>query len=363
MKNKQEILNKIELLSKGNEPNFQININDTLTAYQHLEENRSNLTIKILSILGVILSVLSFLGALFLLNILNDKLNLIICGSIFLVLSLYCIKKYNAIIIDTASIAFYIAGGWMLIYGFDIHDLNYIFILCFIISLCTLLIVQRHLLSLLNILGIIYSIIALINHNYQNILFITLINAILIIALIYFLSHEAAVLSKRNLISTIYNPLRLGLILATVATTAFIILSHYETYNEQVNNNSFALYILSVLYAFAILWVVYKITSKFEITTSKVLFPTYALLILMLGSTVINPGIACSILLILTCFNYQYRMGLSIGLISLLLSLWHFYYNLTFSLLVKSLILVISGLLFLAIYFVINSNKINNEKI
>lgn len=362
MKNKQEILNKIELLSKGNEPNFQININDTMAAYQHLEENRSNLTIKILSILGVILSVLSFLGALFLLNILNDKLNLIICGSIFLILSLYCIKKYNAIIIDTASIAFYIVGGWMLIYGFDIHDLNYIFILCFIISLCTLLIVQRYLLSLLNILCIIYSIIALINHNDQNLLFITLINAILIIALIYFLSHEAAVLSKRNLISTIYNPLRLGLILATVVTTAFIILSHYET-NEQVNNTSFALYILSVLYALATLWVVYKITSKFEITKSKVLFPTYALLILMLGSTVINPGIACSILLILICFNYQYRIGLSIGLISLLLSLWHFYYNLTFSLLIKSLILVISGLLFLAIYFVINSNKINNEKI
>ncbi|MEJ5144911.1 DUF4401 domain-containing protein [Sphingobacterium sp. MYb388] len=362
MKNKQEILNKIELLSKGNEPNFQININDTMAAYQHLEENRSNLTIKILSILGVILSVLSFLGALFLLNILNDKLNLIICGSIFLILSLYCIKKYNAIIIDTASIAFYIVGGWMLIYGFDIHDLNYIFILCFIISLCTLLIVQRYLLSLLNILCIIYSIIALINHNDQNLLFITLINAILIIALIYFLSHEAAVLSKRNLISTIYNPLRLGLILATVVTTAFIILSHYET-NEQVNNTSFALHILSVLYALATLWVVYKITSKFEITKSKVLFPTYALLILMLGSTVINPGIACSILLILICFNYQYRIGLSIGLISLLLSLWHFYYNLNFSLLVKSLILIISGLLFLAIYFVINSNKINNEKI
>jgi hypothetical protein len=362
MKNKQEILNKIELLSKGNEPNFQININDTMAAYQHLEENRSNLTIKILSILGVILSVLSFLGALFLLNILNDKLNLIICGSIFLILSLYCIKKYNAIIIDTASIAFYIVGGWMLIYGLDIHDLNYIFILCFIISLCTLLIVQRYLLSLLNILCIIYSIIALINHNDQNLLFITLINAILIIALIYFLSHEAAVLSKRNLISTIYKPLRLGLILATIVTTAFIILSHYGT-NEQVNNTSFALYILSVLYALATLWVVYKITSKFEITKSKVLFPTYGLLILLLGSTVINPGIACSILLILICFNYQYRIGLSIGLISLLLSLCHFYYNLNFSLLVKSLILIISGLLFLAIYFVINSNKINNEKI
>lgn len=362
MKNKQEILNKIELLSKDNEPNFQININDTLAAYQHLEENRSNLTIKILSILGVILSVLSFLGALFLLNILNDKLNLIICGSIFLVLSLYCIKKYNAIIIDTASIAFYIVGGWMLIYGLDIHDLNYIFILCFIISLCTLLIVQRYLLSLLNILCIIYSIIALINHNNQDVLFITFINAILMIALIYFLSHEAAVLSKRNLISTIYNPLRLGLILATVVTTAFIILSHYET-NEQINNTSFALYILSVLYGFATLWVVYKITSKFEITKSKVLFPTYGLLILLLGSTVINPGIACSILLIFICFNYQYRIGLSIGLISLILSLWHFYYNLNFSLLVKSLILIISGLLFLAIYFVINSNKINNEKI
>lgn len=363
MKNKQEILNKIEILSEGKESHFQININDTLAAYQHLEENRSNLTIKILSILGVVLSVLSFLGALFLLNILNDNLNLIICGSIFLVLSLYCIKKYNTIIIDTASIALYIAGGWMLIYGLEIDNLNYIFILCFIISSCTLLIVQRYLLSLLNILCIIYSTAALINYNDQNVLFITFINTILVITLIYLLSNEATVLSKRNLISTIYNPLRLGLILATVATTAFIILSHYETYTDQVDTSSFALYVLSVLYAFSTLWVVYKITNKFEITKSKVLFPIYGLLILLLGSTVINPGISGSILIILLCFNYQYRIGLSIGIISLLLSLWHFYYNLNFSLLVKSLMLIISGLLFLAIYFVINSNKINNEKI
>lgn len=363
MKNKQEILNKIEILSKGNEPHFQINIDDTLTAYQHLEENRTNLTIKILSILGVILSVLSFIGALFLLNILNDKLNLLICGAIFLVLSLYCIKKYNTIIIDTASIAFYIAGGWMLIYGLNIDDLNYIFALCLIINLCTLLIVQRYLLSLVNILCIIYSTVALINYNYQNALFITFINAILIIVLIYILSNEATILSKRNLISTIYNPLRIGFILATVATTASIILAHYETYHEQVNNSTFALYALSVLYACATLWVVYKITSKFEITKSKILFPIYGLLILLLASTVINPGISASILIILLCFNYQYKIGLSIGLISLLLSLWHFYYNLSFSLLIKSLILIISGLLFLAIYFVINSNKINNEKI
>lgn len=363
MKNKQEILNKIELLSKGNEPNFQININDTLAAYQNLDENRSNLTIKILSILGVILSVLSFLVALYLLNFLDDKLNLIICGSIFLILSLYCIKKYNTIIIDTTSIAFYIVGGWMLLYGLDVEDLNYIFILCLIINLCTLLIVQRYLLSLLNILCIICSIVALIDHNYQNLLGVTLINTVLVIALIYFLSNEASVLSKRNLITTIYNPLRLALILATLATTAFIILSHDETYDDQEKTSALALYVLSIIYAFATLWVVYKITSKFEIAKSNVLIPTYGLLILLLGSTVINPGIAGSILLILLCFNYQYRFGLSISLISLLFSLWHFYYNLTFSLLVKSMILIISGLLFLAIYFVINSNKINNEKI
>ncbi len=363
MKNRQEIIEKIETLSRDSDPAFQINTNEVLATYQHLDENRTNITIKILSILGVIISVLSFLGALFSLNLLDDKLNLIICGSIFLIIAIYCIKKYNTIIIDTASITSYIVGGWMLIYGIDTDHINNILILCLVINLSTLAIVQRYLISLLNILCIIYALIALISYNTDHLIWIAFMNIVLMVALMYVLMQEALLLSKRNIMSTIYQSLRIALTLSTIATTAYIVLSHFKTYETYDNNTAIALYTLSVAYSVVILYLVRKIIQKFDNKMANKSILIYILVILILGSTIINPGISGAIILILLCFYYQYKFGLSIGIIVLLFFLWHFYYNLNFSLLTKSIFLMLSGFVFLAIYYVINSKKINNEKI
>lgn len=363
MKNKEEVLHQIKVLSLQKDPAFQIDTNNALTEYRHLAQNRTNITIKILSILGVIISVLSFLTALFFLNLLNEKINFLICGSIFLALALVCMKRFNTIIIDTASISLYISGVSMLLYGLDFDEINVILISCITINLCTLAIVRRYLISLLNLLCIIYSAIALVSYNTDNLLYIALTNALLVLTLVYILTQEASILSKRNFISTIYQPLRIALIFSTIATTAYIVLYHFETDQVYLSTASIALYMLSTVYALIILFIVYKITQKHNGRKTKINIPVYILIIALLATTIINPGISGAIVLILLCFYYQYRFGLSIGVIALLFFLWHFYYNLNFSLLTKSIFLMLSGLVFLAIYYVINSKKINNEKI
>ncbi|UPZ38465.1 DUF4401 domain-containing protein [Sphingobacterium sp. PCS056] len=363
MENKQAIRDKIERLSKDSDPAFQINTDNVLAEYAHLDKNSSNITIKILSILGVISSVLCFLAALFSLHLLDDKLNVMICGSILLILSLWCVKKYNSIIIDTASITCYVVGGWMLIYGLDHDDINNMLIACLMINLCTLAIVQRYLMSLLNILLIIYSCIALTSHNSDNLIFIALINMVLIAALIYILTQEAPILSKRNLISKLYQPIRVALALSTIATTAFIVLSHFETEASPFNTSAIALYALSIIYSFATLFIVHKIIAKFDTVKSNTQILIYIFVTFILASTIINPGISGAIVLILFCFYYQYKFGLYSGIIALLFFLSHFYYNLNFSLLTKSIFLMLSGLVFLVIYYIINSKKVKNENI
>lgn len=363
MTNNQELLKKIEALTHDSEAGFQINNQKVVEEYQHLKENRTNIAIKILSILGIILSVLSFLAALLFLNLLDEKLNLIISGALLLILSIVGLKKYSSIIIDTASITLYAVGGWMLIYGLDTNNTNLILVLCIVISSCTLVIVQRYLLSLLNMLCIIYAIFALIANNFENMIYFAFANALIVVALFLISNHEAFIISKRNFISQIQQPLRTALFLSTLATTAYIVLSHFDTYENSLNTSSIALYLTSITYAVAIIYMIHKIMLKFGITNTKLRITIYTLSLMILVATMINPGISASIFLILLCFYYQYKFGFSLSIIAMLFFLWHFYYNLNFTLLTKSILLLASGALFIAAYFVINITKDQHEEL
>ncbi|UIR55037.1 DUF4401 domain-containing protein [Sphingobacterium sp. SRCM116780] len=364
MKTNEEIQHIIAEVSKARPTAIQINTEKIVEEYRFLSTNKSNIAIKVLSIVGVILSVFAFIAALYFLHLLDENINLLVFGFLLLTVSIFFIKKYNTIIIDTSSLALYALGGWMLIYGMDMDNTNLILIIVIAISIGTLLIVQRYLLSLFNILCILIGIIGLLIHNFENYLLLSIMAALVAIGLIYLLSNEATILAKRNLISTLYDSLRDAFTLTSIGITGYIISSsHHLFLNNSETNWKNALYLLSVAYGIGVLFMIYKIMHKLNVKKSVLMLSIYVLSILILAPTIINPGISGSILLLFICFYYQYKIGLSLAIIAFLYCLWRFYYDLNFSLLTKSIALMLSGVLFLIIYFVININKSSNEKI
>jgi len=67
--------------------------------------------------------------------------------------------------------------------------------------------------------------------------------------------------------------------------------------------------------------------------------------------TIVFPAISASMLIILLCFWVNYRSGYIIGIMALCYFICQFYYDLSFTLLVKSELLFASGILFGLVYF------------
>ena len=144
--------------------NFEYDEDAILKEYNTLEEQKSSLTIKILSIFGGFLATLAFLGFLFIAGLYNSELGLLVFGSGFIISALWLHKVYDKLVIDTFSISLYVTGFVLLSFalsGMNIDD-NMIAVLVILIAVSSLLITQNFILSFISILIISGSFIFLI---------------------------------------------------------------------------------------------------------------------------------------------------------------------------------------------------------
>ena len=89
----------------------------------------------------------------------------------------------------------------------------------------------------------------------------------------------------------------------------------------------------------------------------------YILSALILVSTIFSPSISGGIVIVLLSFLVNYKTGLAIGIISIIYFVSQYYYDLNFTLLTKSIILFVSGIMFLLFYLFTAKNLNTNEKI
>ncbi|TDO19543.1 DUF4401 domain-containing protein [Pedobacter duraquae] len=91
-------------------------------------------------------------------------------------------------------------------------------------------------------------------------------------------------------------------------------------------------------------------TLQIESQQSKVLI--YAMTLLLMLLSAFAPAICGGLLILLLSFHTNHRFGLIIGFIALIYFVGQYYYNLHFSLLIKSAIMVATGVLFLTAWFI-----------
>ena len=85
------------------------------------------------------------------------------------------------------------------------------------------------------------------------------------------------------------------------------------------------------------------------------------LIILLMALCAYTPGISGTLLIILLSYRTNFKPGLAIGIAAFVYFISNFYYNLNINLLNKSLLLIGSGLLFLALYGLILKLKSNEQ--
>lgn len=352
---KKAILDSIRI-SEG--AKFECDEKAILEAYNTQGENKSNFAIKILSIFGGFLATLTFLGFLVLSGLYDSEFGLLIFGIGFIISAIGLNKVYNKLIIDTFSISMYVIGFALLAFGLSGMNVNEnsIAILISFIALCSLIITQNFMLSFISVLAISGSFLFLIisNNTYHLIHLYITINTLI---LTYLFLNEAKIISSSKKLSQLYNPIRIGLVISLL----FGLISVGKRDLTPIAQND--IWLSSIVMIFVIFYLVYTILKINKINTVKNKVLTYALSTLILLSTVLSPAILGVIVIILLSFLVNYKTGLVIGIISIIYFISQYYYDLNFTLLTKSIILFVSGIMFLLFYLFTIKNISSNEKI
>lgn len=171
------------------------------------------------------------------------------------------------------------------------------------------------------------------------------------LALTWCMLNEAKLLTSGPRMAKLYDPLRVGLMISLLY--GLVIVGKKDWLLVSQNYNWFS----SVVIIPVVLYVVNVITDIVDPQTPKNKPGIYLLTILVLAPTVFAPAISGAILIILISFMVNYKTGLVIGVVAFIYFISIYYYDLSFSLLTKSMLLFSSGIVFLLFYLFTNENK------
>jgi uncharacterized membrane protein len=357
MRNKESIKELLNYLQDIADRKLKIDDEAIAKAYQKNNDHQS-LVIKILSIFGGILASLAFLGFLLIAGLYDSGVGQVIFSILFLAGAVLINKAFDKIIVDTVSVSSFIIGFTLLGLGLEKLEVtvNTICIVCILVSLLYLIIAQSYILSFVAILVVNGSILTVIISNNQYDL-VHIYVALIALAVTYFFLAEAKIITTSKALSKLYNPLRIGLIFSFLS--GLIILGKKEILPISADYIwwSSIVIIAAILYTLSKLFVVLAINKMPQKVS---IFMISGLLLL---PTLFSPAISGAILIILLSFFINYKTGLIVGIIAFIYFISQYYYDLSFTLLTKSIILFSSGILFIALYLFIHKKLISNEKI
>ncbi|QXP59443.1 DUF4401 domain-containing protein [Olleya sp. HaHaR_3_96] len=339
-------------------PEFEYNEKAILEDYNIQGENKSSLTIKILTVIGGFLATLAFLAFLLIAGLYNSEEGLLVFGALFIIIAIWLNTAYDTLIIDTFSISAYIIGFVLLAFGLSEMqvDINIVTVVISLIAIISLFITQNYILSFISILTISCSFLTLIlfNNLYDLIHLYIVITTLL---LTYIFSNEALLISSNVKISKLYNPSRIGLIIALLFGLIAVGKKHIiPLLTSQI-------WLPSIVMFGVIIYLVYRILKIINIKTLKSSLLIYTLSCLILIPLVFSPSILGALIIILLSFLVNYKTGLAIGIISFIYFISQYYYDLNYTLLIKSIILFSSGIIFLIFYLFTSKIPHSNEKI
>jgi hypothetical protein len=340
MKQENEIREIIEQVRHSTIPAVECNEEAILLEYRSQAEEKSSLAIKIVTVFGGLFATSTFMGFIMAAGLYSSGVGLALFGIISIAGAVWLNIAYNKLIIDTISISVFITG--FILIGIGLSDLdvdeNIISILFFILGFLTLMLAQNYIISFVSVLIISGALLALIAESEQY-NFIHVYVSVFAFAFTYWFLQEARIITRSRKISRLYNPVRMGLVFSFLGGLILVGKKGIIPIAQDYVWVSSVVTIAAVMYVISILFAIFKTSSS-----EKAII--YALSFILLLSTVMSPSISGSILIILVCFLVNHKTGFVAGIIGLIYFISQYYYDLGLTLLVKSILLFSTGILF-----------------
>ncbi|REC62810.1 DUF4401 domain-containing protein [Chryseobacterium pennae] len=354
MTNREHIKKLMDHLQTESNREIHFDEDSIMAAYEEKDNNHQSLSIKILSIFGGMMACLTFLGFIFLFQVFDSPTGAGILGVICIAGSSLISRISGKTIIDTLSVSFFITGFALLGLALSTEG-DSIYMVFIVFALCTLFLVQSYILSFISVLIINGSIVAFSQtHDTYSLISAIIIFQTVIITFLFL--QEAKIITKNKILSKLYDPVRAGMVFSFIFTLVFSGLASFLHLTEHYYD-----WIPSVVIMLAILYVVFLLFGTLKVTSTTYKIIIYTLTVLFLLPTLLTPAISGAILIILLSFFVNYRTGLVLAIIALIYFIGRFYYDLGFTLLIKSILLFGSGISFLAIYFFTHKKLTANE--
>ena len=279
---------------------------------------KNNLTIQVVSIIGGILTTIFFLGFLVVASIIRTETSSLIIGCLFIITTLTISRRLTVPFLDAMNITLYIAGCALIAYGLN-KSTNALFIALAITGIFTFFLSKGFILPFL----------------FTNL-------------------YERNILTglKKNLVSK-YTPFHSGLFVSCICLLAGL----------SVNYGIPAPYwLLSIFIWIGILLIIQRIMPVMEVTNPVSQIGICILCILICLPTMFAPYLSGSLLLILICFHYGYKAECAAALLLFIYAVSKYYYDLNLSLLVKSITLFFTGIIFMIAWYYFTQKRTKHEK-
>ncbi|RIV53069.1 DUF4401 domain-containing protein [Flagellimonas taeanensis] len=354
MKHLEKIMDAIRI-TEGNR--FQYDEAAILSEYGEKEGKNSNVIIKILSIFGGLLATLAFVVFLFILGIYDSVWGMLLLGIVLAAVAIVIDRTYNSFILDTFSVCFYVLGVILFALGLASLEVdeNHVALLVILMALGSLAITQNYVISFISIITIGAAMLFLImSYNIPDaihgyLLFYTVL-------LTFCFLNEAKLLTNSRKLAQLSGPLRIGLVFCLL----FGLVAVGKNGLAPISGRS--LWISSVVSIGLILYLASKVLKRFGVVGKKKVL-TLTLCFFTLLPTLFAPAISGALLIVLLSFWVNYKTGFVIGIIALIYFVIQYYYDLSMTLLTKSIILFSSGLVFLVFYFFFTQMTKTDEEV
>jgi hypothetical protein len=314
--------------------------------------------VKILSIAGGILSSLAFIGFLFIAGLYNSDIGLFILGIVLLIAGIWIDNQFKKIFLDTISVSLYLIS--YLLIGLGLGQLkqneSIIYLLFILLATVCLFINKNTVISLLSVLIIHGSILALLLSNDAYELLHLYIPA-LSIAAIYLFLNEVRFKQIGVKFSNLYAPVRSGMVLSFLSALFFLGKKGIFPISTHLN------WVSSLVIIGCILYLLSRLSKQINKQGRQFHYGYFILVFFLLLPSIFSPAISGSLLILLLGFMVNYKTGFVLGIIGLLYYISQYYYDLNFNLLTKSILMMASGIMLLLAYFFINKQVLSDEKI
>jgi uncharacterized membrane protein len=351
------IQNTLDSIRNEQGEGFEADAESIQKAFQQEDSAFSNLTIKVLSVLGGVLAGGFLTGFLFITGIGNSPSMMIIIGMIFTAGSIVASKHINNLTLDTLSITLYFVGVMMIWVGFeDIFRSNELLPFILIaVAIATLFFSENFMLVFFGTLLFHGALIYYFEERRSQLL-LQLPMILCCFTLLWLTFAEARIITYSKKANIIYKPLQAGFFVAFAAELLFIgeyRVSYFTKYSYLF---------LSVAIGFALLLLLYRVMQSIQYISVRSRLIVYVLALAVIIPTVYAPYISGALLLIVLTFHYGFKSQVFISILLLIYGTSRFYYNMEISLLYKSVMLFSTGLIITLVWYYFTRQIDNNEE-